>query len=96
VFSYLVFFLGLLGSAVLVARREYYLPSLILVPLVFFLFTGSGHRPGDPYGMDVYYSGAFLPFAMIATCAAGSLLERLGRRRGGKRGYDLRPARLSP
>jgi len=76
VFPYLVFFLGLLGSAALIRRQEYFLPSLILVPLLFFLVTGSGHRPGDPYGMDVYYSGAFLPFLMIAACVAGEVFRR--------------------
>lgn len=75
VVPYLIFFLGLVGCAALIRRREYYLPSLVLVPLLFFLFTGSGHQPGDPYGMDVYYSGAFLPFVMIAACCAGQILR---------------------
>jgi hypothetical protein len=75
VVPYLVFFLGLIGCGALIRRGETLLPSLVLVPVVFFLFTGSGHHPGDPYGMDVYYSGAFLPFAMIAACCAGQLLR---------------------
>lgn len=72
---YLVFFLGLIGCAALVRRGELFLPSLVLMPVIFFLFAGSGHRPGDPYGMDVYYSGAFLPFSMIAACCARQLLR---------------------
>ncbi len=75
VVPYLVFLFGLVGCAALIRRGETFLPSLVLVPVAFFLFTGSGLHPGDPYGMDVYYSGAFLPFAMIAACCAGQLFR---------------------
>ncbi len=75
VVPYAVFFLGLAGAAALIRRRELYVPTLLLVPVLFFLLTGSGAKPGDPYGDDVYYSGAFLPFAMVAACCAGQLFR---------------------
>ena len=78
----------LVGCAALIRSRDYYLPTLVLVPLGFFMFTGSGHVPGDPYGMDVYYSIAFLPFAMIAACCAGQIFVSARSRRkpgGGSR-----------
>lgn len=75
VVPYLAFFLGLAGCAALLRRGQPFVPTLVLVPLAFFLVVGSGHRPGDPYGMDVYYSGAFLPFSMIAAACADQLLR---------------------
>ena len=75
VVPYLAFFLGLAGCAALLRRRQPFVPVLVLVPLAFFMVVGSGHRPGDPYGMDVYYSGAFLPFTIIAATCAEQLLR---------------------
>ena len=76
VVPYAAFFLGLVGCAALLRRGEPFVPTLVLVPVAFFMLSGSGHKPGDPYGMDVYYSGAFLPFSMVAACCAGQLFRR--------------------
>jgi len=76
VLPHLLLALGLVGCVPLLRRRETFVPGLILVPVALFMVTGFDYRPGDAYGMGVYYSGAFLPFAMISACCARQLCER--------------------
>lgn len=72
-----VFVAGLAGVVALLRRKQPFVPSLILVPVVLFLFTGSEKSPGGPLtGAD--YGGAFLPFLAVASCC---LWDLFGRRR---------------
>lgn len=62
---YLAFFLALAVAIYLLKNGDYYLPSLLLFPLLFFLFIGSGKGLGDPPGWNDYYNASFMPFVFI-------------------------------
>ena len=76
--AYSALLLGLLGSAYLVIKRNYYLPLMLLLPLCAFLVFGSNARPFDPAGLNDYYSAAYMPFAFILASASWRLLELAG------------------
>lgn len=80
VVPYAAFFLGLLGAAASIVRRQYYVPTLLLVPLAAFMVFGSGKVPGDPVGWNDYYNAAFMPVAFVLASVAWRALEP--RRRG--------------
>ena len=89
-----VFVAGLAGVVALLRRKQPFVPSLILVPVVLFLITGSEKSPGGPLtGAD--YGGAFLPFLAVASCC---LWDFFGRRRAQEAvdAASLRETRSAP
>jgi hypothetical protein len=75
VIAYGAFILGLGGAIYLIRARNYYLPTLMLLPIVIFLFVGSGRLPGDLPGWNDYYSVSFMPFAFVLVPVAWRWLE---------------------
>jgi|Deesub1362A_J573_1020465.scaffolds.fasta_scaffold00813_15 hypothetical protein len=69
VIPYLAFGFALLGAIALIKNKDYFLPSLLLLPLMAFLFIGSGKGLGDPPGWNDYYNASFMPFAFIVAPA---------------------------
>lgn len=69
------FFLGLVGAANLISRKEFYLPCLLIFPLAAFMVFGSGRGPSDPTGWNDYYGAAFMPFAFILIAASWKFLD---------------------
>lgn len=105
VVPYAAFFLALAGAGWLIHKRHYHLPMLLLVPLLAFMFVGSGQKPGGPAGWDDYYNAAFMPFAFALAASAVGVGQRLdepsavGFRAGsskkspGKKGASRKPKR---
>lgn len=82
VVPYLVFALGLVGAARSILRREFYLPALLILPLLAFMIFGSGKGPSAETGWNDYYNAAYWPFAALLAPAALGFLER--RKEAGK------------
>lgn len=62
---YFVFVLALLGTVYLLREKNYFITFLFLIPLLAFLFIGSGRGLGDPPGLNDYYNASFMPFVFI-------------------------------
>jgi hypothetical protein len=72
---YLTFGLSLAGAVYLLLKRNYYVPTLMFVPLAAFLVVGSGQRPGGQMCWNDYYGAAFMPFCFVLTACAWKLVE---------------------
>jgi hypothetical protein len=66
-FLYLLFFTGLFGVLYFAYKeRKPFFSCVALLPLIAFLFYGTGKVPGDPPGWADYYNINFMPFLLVA------------------------------
>jgi membrane protein implicated in regulation of membrane protease activity len=70
-----VFVAGFVGVAALLCRKRPFVPTLIVIPVILFLITGSEKYPGGPL-TGACYGGAFLPFSAVAACCGWYFLRR--------------------